>query len=381
MSLNGFAGVGDIDTQNASGLPGTDAYGEPGGSVAGVWLGGATAQVNRTTVGGATNDTTYVLTCTIYGVVELASYTSDGSATTAEIAAGLAAAVANLPHFGSFCVVTYTAAASTFDTTGPADGTAFTLTDASGDISQSTITAAATGTDVEPGVLVCIDPLSSLFPAPRFVSTASLTAQVDVITMTYAATTVYSVDITVAGNTYSASTVGATDLATTRTALVAAINAEMPARTVLAATGTAAGEIDLTAELAGQPFSVTVNVHTSTGTLVETSSTALPTDDIAVVFGGVVKRTLAQDETLGVNEVVYGPGSDITVKARGMCYVSATVTNPQTAYVTLATGVLGTSGGAGILPLPSSLAWFQAPAPNGSGVAVLRLSAGNLIPA
>lgn len=380
MALSDFAGIGSIVTQPDSGLPGVDAYGEPGGTIGGLWIGGAVAGVNRTTATGATNNTTYTLVCTIYGVAENAVYTSDGTATTTEIAAGLAAAVANLPHFGSFVSVDYPGAAL-FDTTGPADGAAFTITDSSGDITQAVTTAASAGVSIVPGRLALVSPSAALFPAPSFVPTSTLTAQVDVITMTYAATTVYTVDITVAGTTYSASVVGATDLATTRTALVGAINAALPASTVLAATGTAAGEIDLTAEIAGQAFAVGVKAYVSTGTISKTSSTSLPTDDIANVFGGIVKRVVAQDAAIGVNTIEFAPGSDIGAKARGLIYVSATVTGPSAAYVTIATGAIGTTGGAGILPLPASLAQFVGPAPHGTGTAILRLSAGNIIPA
>ena len=378
MALANFAGIGDITPQPVSGIVGGNAFGEPGGVIAGQWLGGALPQIQRTTVGGATNNTTYVLTCTIYGVTELASYTSDGSATTVEIAAGLAAAVQALPHFGSFVSVDYPGA-SLFDTTGPI-GVAFTLTDASGDISQSTTQAAAAGSDTEPGVFVVLDPTKALFPAPTFAPVTSLTAGTALLTMTYAATTVYTVAITVNGSVYTANTVGVTDLATSRDNLVTALNAVLPANTVLAAAG-GAGEITLTAEIAGLAFVAETSVHTSTGTLVVTSTSGLATDDVAQVFGGFVTWAEVQDQTLDVNDIVFEPGSVIGVKARGTVYLSATVTSPGTLYVNVSTGAVSASGGAGLLPIPASLAAFVGPAPEGAGLAVARVTSQNIIPA
>lgn len=378
MALANFAGIGDITPQPVSGVVGGNAYGEPGGVIAGQWLGGALPQIQRTTVGGATNSTTYVLTCTIYGVTELASYTSDGSATTVEIAAGLAAAVQALPHFGSFVSVDYPGA-SLFDTTGPV-GVAFTLTDASGDISQSATQAAAAGSDTEPGVFVVLDPTKPLFPAPTFAPVTSLTAGTALLTLTYASGSVYTAVITVNGSTYTANTVGATDLATTVGALITAINAVMPANTVVAATG-GTGEIDLTAEIVGLGFVVEVSSHTGAGTIALTSTSGLPTDDVAQVFGGFVAWAEVQDQVLDVNDIVFEPGSVIGVKARGTVYLSATVTTPGVLYVNVSTGAVAASGGAGLLPLPASLSAFVGPAPEGSGLAVARVTSQNIIPA
>jgi len=379
MALSGFAGIGDITPQPVSGVVGGNAYGEPGGVVAGQWLGGALPQIQRTTATGATSSTTYVLTCTIYGVTETASYTSDGSATTTEIAAGLAAAVQALPHFGSFVSVDYPGAAL-FDSTGPV-GVAFTLTDASSDISQSVTQAAAAGSDVTPGTFVVIDPLKPLFPAPTFAPASTLTAGTALLTMTYGSGTVYTAVITVAGLVYTANHVGATDLATTRTAFIAAINAAMPADTVLAAAGVGAGEIDLTAEINGLGFVADVSVHTGSGTLALTSTSGLPTDDVSNVFGGFVAWAEVQDQVLDVNSIVFAPGSVIGVKARGTVYLAATVTTPSGIWINTTTGAVATSGGAGLVPLPVSLAVIQGPAPEGTGLAVARLTAQNLIPA
>ena len=379
MSLAGFAGVGDISTQAVSGLPGQAFLAEPGGALSGVWFGGATAQVQRTTITGASNSTTYTLTCTIYGVVETASYTSDGSATTAEIAAGLAAAVQNLPHFGSYVTVDYTSGTALFDTAGPADGTSFSITDASAQITQAVTTAAATGSDASPGQLVIVDLTKSILPTPSLLPTSALTAGTALLTLTYASGSVYTAEITVAGQAYVVNTVGATDLATTVGNLITAINGALPSNTVLAATG-GTGEITLTAEVAGQAFGVLVSSHTGAGTIALTSTSGLPTDNVIDCFGGVVQWGLVEDAALGVNAVEFSPGSVIGVQARGTIVIPATSSSPTGAWVVVATGEIVTSGGAGRCYLPPALALNLGPIPHGAG-SILRLASGNIIPA
>ena len=377
MALTDFAGIGNVVAQNPSGVVGGDAWGDPNGKIAGLWLGGSVAQVQRTTITGASAKT-YTVSCTIYGVTESASFVATGSPTTSTVAAGLGAAIQALPTFGSFVSVDVSSA--NIDTTGPL-GVAFTITDSDGDITQTTTTAAVAGTTIAPGTFALVDFGKSLWPQPTFIPASALTAGTALMTMTYASGTVYTVSITVGGVEYVATHVGATDLATTRTALIAAINGAMPALTVLAATGTNAGEITLTAEIAGQAFVVVVDAHTGAGTIALTSTSGLPTDDIAACFGGFVAWSLKQDAQLGVNDIVYNPGDTLPVKARGTIFLGLTVSGVSGLFVDTTTGLPSSSGGAGKCPIPSSLGIVLAPAPEGSGLAVARLSCGTILPA
>lgn len=123
--------------------------------------GGKTKKVMSLIVGTVTNSATYTATCPTLseeGVESTATitYTADGSATDAEIIAGLlAAALANADIVRR--VLPYTVSGTTdrvfFE--GRRVGDNFTVSDSDAKLSTATVTAASSGSEIEPGFAVC----------------------------------------------------------------------------------------------------------------------------------------------------------------------------------------------------------------------------------
>lgn len=121
-------------------------------------LAAALPKIMRITIGGATNTTAYG--ATINGV--RVTYTSDGSATIAEIKAGLIAAINN-SGFASKIVSAASSGVNTLDVTGLVTGADYTMTiedGATGDLSLST-TQNAISTTVAFGRAVVVDSYDS----------------------------------------------------------------------------------------------------------------------------------------------------------------------------------------------------------------------------
>lgn len=281
-------------------------------------------QVTTLTMSGASNSTTY--TITVNGVD--ISYTTDSSTSTTELAAGLAAAVNAEPLVRGQVIATSASAVLTL--TGANFGVAFTVTESESDIgTPSTTTAAASASAVGFG-LAMIQTGYAADPAEanqvgRVATNAAFSAQVDTWTITYVASARVGLSVTLSnGKTYEAHTVSATARADTMTALAAALNAILPANTVLAA-GTATG-VTLTAEVVGESFESGFLISDEgatdpTGTL---SSTKSASTSLALAFAGVSLRTYdVQATTVGdSSSASYGANEGVLTLESGKVWVA-----------------------------------------------------------
>ena len=246
------------------------------------------AQVSTITVASSPTNSA-VETVTIAG--QAVSFTASSSATRANVTTGLLAALQNDPIAGRAGTFTGNTSTGVITVTGNAPGVSFSISTASADLTVATTTAAATADVVPFGVAVIKLPGVYYYgnECCAIATTANLTAQVDTWTMTYTNGEKYHARITVDGESYDAQFTGATDLDTTNAGLVAAVNAVMPAYTVLATAGaTNTGLATLTAEVNGKAFSAEVWVESANPSrLTLAHTTGGPSTDFWQVFVGV----------------------------------------------------------------------------------------------
>lgn len=291
----------------------------------------------------ATNSQLYEITPTDHNSNSyLGAYTADSSTTKAEVADGLAAALNDTPHAG-FDIVSDGVDTITFTATAPGDDYNFTLTEGTGSALMTTsVTGATDANDVAVGV-GCM--FTSLGDDGEYIGAVVeddfLTTQVDTIVVTYAASEMYSIAITVDNETYTVGPLlAATDTATVHAALVAAINAILPANTVIAA-GTSPN-LTLTAEVAGKAFKTEVGLLSGTiARLALTHTTALVTADINKVFLGVSELSYDTEIPQGSTDAVYPAGTGVRVLKRGKIVVSAhteTIAVGDPVYIETASG-------------------------------------------
>ncbi len=153
---------------------------------------------------------------------------------------------------------------------------------------------------------------------------AKLTAQVDTLTVDYAVGESYTVTIAIDGETYQIGPVAATvDDATTSAAIATAINAMMPANTVIA-TNPAATSVVLTAEVAGKAFKTTPGlVSGTTARLSLAHTTSGPLTDINLCFAGIsVYSTDTEALVVEGDVAAYAANSGVKVMRKGRIYVS-----------------------------------------------------------
>lgn len=258
---------------------------------------GLTANV-WTVTPSAVNSAVYTLTVDGF----TASYTADGSATVAEITAGIKLAVdRTYPEVGA--LVTITDNTTTYTVTARQAGVTLAL---SVDANQSAVeaTAAATGTAIPVGIAV-MDLDGSLCRMPAS-DGGALKIMTGLAVAVNAA--IYNLDITLEdGRGYSADYTadGSATATEIGAALVASLNAKLPASTVLAEAAT--GTITLTSEVAGQNFNAVFGSNSDTGTWTVTVTTANADPATTYPLAGVVVR----DENLGIQTA--GSGVPTTV--------------------------------------------------------------------
>lgn len=301
------------------------------------------SQVSTVTVDTATNSHEYVIT--INGVD--VSYTADGATSKIEIADGLAAAV-NAEPLVRGQVSAVSDGVSVVTLTGLYPGVEFTLAEDSAKLSIATTTAAAEADSVAFGRLVVsgdyqsdeANELGSLAKA------SALTAQVDTITVDYAASETYTVVIEIAGERYLIGPILAdTDDATTSALIHNAINAMMPANTVIS-TNPSATSVVLTAEVAGKAFKTTVGLETgTTARLSLAHTTATAATDINKVAKGISVYTTDEEVTeVEGTTVVYPANAGMMALRKGLIWVenSETIVRGDAVYVEL--GVTADNG-------------------------------------
>ena len=219
------------------------------------------------------------------------TYTSDSSATRAEVVTGLLTALQADPIAGRAATYTGNTSSGVITATGRSPGVSFTWTSPSSDLSMATTTAAATADVVPFGVAVIKLPGVYQYGSEccAIASTANLTPMVKTVTVVYAASEYYQVVISVDGQTYETTPVVANaDSATTATDLATAVNVTglLPAYTVVAA-ATTGGALTLTAEVAGKAFEAWVYTKNNPAKISIADTTVGPATDFWRVFVGI----------------------------------------------------------------------------------------------
>lgn len=293
-------------------------------SITGVNQAPQAAQVTTISVHGSPDSST-LYSVTVDGVV--ASYTTDSSATQAELGAGLVAAINATPGIRSKCVASY--AGGTLTLTGVWPGVSFTASVNSADTTNdlgtpSTSTAAASASAVDFGRVLATDGYAADEGVQKvFVpTTSSFSAQV--ISFTFAGSTAsyYHGSVDVNGKRYMwGGVVWTSDLDTTCTAIANAINAVLPAETVIAASvGSGGGVVTLTAEVEGAEFEADAHAQghaDAEATKVYTTGPSVSTSLRRAFAGLSVRREDVEDVTAygddpaypangGVESMVYG---------------------------------------------------------------------------
>jgi hypothetical protein len=337
-------------------------------------VGGAAEKVVTIVVDTAANSTEYAFT--FEG--ETISYTSDGSATKPEISAGLAAAFnANPIARGVASVADDGVDTLTF--TGLVAGYDYSVSESDGNLTLATVTAAASASDIGAGLGVIRTGTSEGVEKGGVAKSASLTAQVDSYVITYDASVDIIVTVEVDGAQYIAEHTMATDLATSGAAIVAQLNAVLPANTVLAAFNTAT--LTLTSEVAGKTFVSGVGFGTGrdTGAAVKTTNSTSGATDIVRALAGVTCFTYDEaSRTIGSSTFSYEGGLPAQVLKAGEVWVSSTesvaITDPV--YIELGnsnSGQFYKTSSSTRVKLPASVAqWVRKDA--NSDLALLRIT-------
>lgn len=341
---------------------------------------GQVAQVSTITVDTAT--ASYLYSFLINGVTTVSFTTPSSGNTTTTVAALIEAALEAEPLARGFFTVDYSAAIVTL--TGIIPGLAFTVTETSAaaktTIATGTAAASADAVAFGRGVITQGQSSSYLAELGALAKSSLLTAQVDTLAVTYAAGEIYSVGITIAEERYEVNVAADTDSATTGAAIVTAINAIMPAATVLAA-GTAS--VTLTAEVLGQAFKTDVGLKTGTiARLALTHTVATAATDITKVLRGVTVYSADEEvTTIGGSTMQYpaNTGMKVAERTSGIFVSSAeAISQGDRVYIELGSsnsGMFYKAGSATRVLLPRSMAvWERDGIDSSDSLAVLRLN-------
>ena len=288
-------------------------------------------------VAGVTNSFEYILTM---DTVEV-SYTSDGSASKAEIADNLADNWNVEPIVrGRFEAVSD--GVDTIVITGLTPGDEGALTDNSGDLTTTHTTTADTADAIPFGRLIMPSGFDDGARLCKLAASSTLDVQVDTLTIVYAAGEVYLIDIEVEGVVYKFAVDANTDSPTTVTDIVAAINARVPAASVLAADG-AGDTVTLTGEVAGKVFVTSVGTESATVANLVLAHTTVG-DDVNDALGISLHTYDEEDTDAETDEIVYpaNAGVHYARKARVAVEQAAAVTDGGAVYVEL--GVAADNG-------------------------------------
>ena len=270
------------------------------------------------------------------------TYTSDPSATVLEIAQGLRAALNVEPIIGARFIATDDGV-DTITLTGLTPGDVGVVTDNTGDLTTTHTTTAASAESIAFGRLVM--PSSPAFddgaPLCKLAKSSTMTAQVDTLTVDFAAGERYTVSLAIEGRTYSVDVLADTDDATTATAIRAAINAIMPANSVVASGAT--DQVILTGEVAGKVFVTALGLVSGTTARLALAYTTVGTDVNDAL--GISLHTYDESDTeIETDTIVYpaNAGVHFARSARVAVASSETVTNGGKVYVEL--GVTADNG-------------------------------------
>lgn len=298
-------------------------------------------------------------------------YTTDGSATQAELGAGLVAAIEAQGAARGVASPAY--AGSTLTLTGVWPGVAFTVTASGGSGggaigTPSTSTSAASADGIEFGRLLIRSGTDGKGNV-KVKKAGGLTAQVMTFTIASATGGVFSGEVEVNGKVYQwGSEVHDTDAATTAENIKDAINAAVPANTVLATRSTA--DVVLTAEVAGCEFEASISATGAAGasaTKAYTTGPSIATSLARAAFGISQRRLDVENETVAGADPAFDANAVVPCLRRGAICVqrdtSETVAAGDEVYVSVASGSYGrfynSAGANRVWISPELLVWDE----------------------
>jgi hypothetical protein len=337
-------------------------------------------QVDTVTVTGATNDKTYTIVIDGRNV----SFTADGSATIAEIAAGLRAAI-NADPITRGRVSAVDNGVSLVTITANLPGQSFTLTENDAQLTLASVTTAATADAIPFGRLLITDGfiVDEVNRQGKLPKTGGFTAQVDTLTVVFVALVEYFLSITIDGTEYKAAVTANTSDTQTAQDLRDQINGVLPANTVIATESS--GDLILTAEIPGATFTTgfgSSNDGASVPALTLASNKGLATSLERAAAGISVFASDEEVTTIGGTAVEYPPNAGVKALKDGQIWVESSQTPAEgdPVYVETAAGAdtgkfFNTASATRVL-LPNALASWVRPAraDSSDNIAVLRIS-------
>tara|TARA_S200002703_G_scaffold91618_2_gene79097 strand:- start:3755 stop:4918 length:1164 start_codon:yes stop_codon:yes gene_type:complete len=283
---------------------------------------GAVAQVSTVTVDSATNSQDYVLTVTFGGTDYSVTYTSDGTATTSEIASGLSSAVTADANINAFITPSISGASPNVLTlTGRYKGESFTFSvTPAADVTLATGTAAAAAGAIPFGRACVLDADNT--DGIELPDTANDTLKVVHATPTaennaiYDLSLVADLDFDGINEVYTASysADGSADVQEIVEALQAALDAQMPANTIAITEDDA--KLIFTSELPNLDFNVTGVELGATATWTITTDTDL----VPLRFKGVSLHS-HRVETDSDGATQYSGGDVVSLLQKGDIWV------------------------------------------------------------
>lgn len=368
--------------------PGQPLYGDLPLSTISRPVGGGTTQITTVEVTGVTSEAVHSLDITYNGATVRVNFTADGSATTAEVAAGLEAALDDEPELGGLFAASVSS--STITLTGRVPGQSWVASQAGSLVATITDTqSAANATQIPFGRGVVQResyPREALLP-----STANDTLLVIHATPTAGNAAIYSISVsfnlgdgngprTVVGNYTADGSATAQEIVE---ALKAQLNGALPANSIDVDEDDA--KLILTSEVPNLRFAVTASVSTGVTAWTVSVATAL----VPLRFLGVTlqSHTLIQDAN-GV--AAYQGGDPMSIAQEGHVAVeldaniTPSVGDPVWCRASASgSEVLGAfrdaQDGADCIFIPNAQ-WVEDSAYTYSGVRVakLRLTSGNI---
>jgi len=278
-----------------------------------------TKQVSTITVDTAADNTTY--TVSVNG--ETVTVNSGTSATTTTIATAIKEAInEDYPLARAACIATSSTNVVTL--TGLNPGRSFTVTDSDANLTTATGTAAATADTIAFGRAMMGTGFATNAANEKGALPKStyLTAQVDTLTITYVASAEYHVGVLLNGYNYKVQCSADTSATVTAAAIVTALNALLPANTVLVSSSS--GVITFTAEIAGLDFNIEFgasNDGASIPTFTPTTTKSYLTS-LEIALKGISIAALDEENlTVEGNDVVYPANAMVKALQKGKIWV------------------------------------------------------------
>jgi len=280
-------------------------------------------------------------------------YTTDGTATQAELGDGLEAAINANPVARSTMIASYAAGTLTLTSVWP--GISHTVTRSGGAggtaLGAPTVTTAADEADAVSFGRVVVNTAGYTdegTPKVYVPVAADFTAQVVTFTFTTAAGSEYTGSVMINGRVYTWDAVYNTNINTTCDDIATAINTVLPANTVLAASvGGGGGVVTLTAEVAGAEFEATASELSGGGSAAKVYTTGpTPATSLKRAMVGIsVRRLDVENATIDGDDPVYRANEGVEYMHRGSMVVqrdtSETWTTGQEVYVSVAAATKG----------------------------------------